>query len=67
LGVLRIYPVVGVLKLVTGHNLQGRQIELTYNQVPFLITSPLHRQKGLFMDENWIVCSTFKKVLGYEK
>jgi hypothetical protein len=39
------------LEPVTGHNQWGRQIQLTYNRALFLITSPLHRQKGLFMDE----------------
>jgi len=39
------------LEPVTGHNQWGRQMQLTYTRALFLITSPLHRRKGLFMDE----------------
>jgi hypothetical protein len=51
MGMLRLYPVACDLEPVTGNNQQGQQIEPTYNQALFLIISPLHRQKRLFMDE----------------
>jgi hypothetical protein len=56
---------------VMGHNQQGRQIELTYNQVLFLITSPLHRwkvdyfiyiQEGVGYDKIMVVSRMHQKV-----
>jgi hypothetical protein len=50
-GALSRYPAASGLKLVMGHNQGGSEIDLTYHPALFLITIPLHRQKGLFMDE----------------
>jgi hypothetical protein len=47
MGMLRLYPVAGDLEPVTGNNQQGQQID----QALFLMISPLHRQKRLFMDK----------------
>lgn len=50
-GALSLYPAARGLKLVMGHN-QGRsEMDLTYHPALFLISIPLHRQKGHFMDE----------------
>jgi hypothetical protein len=51
MGMLGLYPVAGDLEPVTGNNQQGQQIELTDYKALFLIISPLHRQKRLFMEE----------------
>ncbi len=51
MGASSLYAEASGFEPVTGHNQWGRQIQLTYTRALFLITSPLHRQKGLFMDE----------------
>jgi hypothetical protein len=51
-GAISLYPAASGLELVMGHNQGGSEIDRTYHRALFLITSPLHRQKRFFMDEN---------------